>query len=62
VFGKDWRLQGKSSDLVTPAQRASGWEPLSGSAPDSFAGFTRSEIVRRAEIVRNSGARPEMTR
>jgi tripartite-type tricarboxylate transporter receptor subunit TctC len=34
-------------------------EPFSGSTPDSFADFIKSEINRWAEIVRNSGAQPE---
>lgn len=34
-------------------------EPLSGSTPDEFAAFVRAEVVRWAEIVRNSGAELE---
>jgi tripartite-type tricarboxylate transporter receptor subunit TctC len=34
-------------------------EPLTGSTPDSFANFIRSEVDRWAEIVRNSKAQPE---
>jgi tripartite-type tricarboxylate transporter receptor subunit TctC len=34
-------------------------EPLTGSTPESFADFIKSEIDRWAEIVRNSGAKPE---
>jgi tripartite-type tricarboxylate transporter receptor subunit TctC len=34
-------------------------EPLTGSTPDSFALFIKSEVDRWAEIVRNSGAQAE---
>ena len=34
-------------------------EPLTGSTPDSFADFIRSEVARWAEIVRKSGVQPE---
>jgi len=34
-------------------------EPLTGSTPDSFADFIKSEINRWAGIVRSSGAQPE---
>ena len=49
--------------LADPAARerfaAMAVEPLTGSTPDSFADFIRSEVARWAEIVRNSGAQPE---
>jgi tripartite-type tricarboxylate transporter receptor subunit TctC len=34
-------------------------EPLTGSTPESFAAYIRSEVDRWAEVVRNSGIEPE---
>jgi tripartite-type tricarboxylate transporter receptor subunit TctC len=34
-------------------------EPFSGSTPDSFAAYVKSEVDRWAVIVRNSGAEAE---
>jgi tripartite-type tricarboxylate transporter receptor subunit TctC len=34
-------------------------EPLTGSTPDSFAGYIKSEVDRWAGIVRNAGVEPE---
>jgi tripartite-type tricarboxylate transporter receptor subunit TctC len=49
--------------LADPASRerfaGMALEPLSGSTPDSFADFIKSEVDRWAEIVRNSGAQLE---
>jgi tripartite-type tricarboxylate transporter receptor subunit TctC len=58
------RLAAEIGKLVTdPATRerfaAMALEPLTGSTPDSFANFVRSEVDRWAEIVRNSGAQSE---
>src|ERR1700751_454430 len=36
--------------------RPAGREPLSGSTPDSFAAYVKTEVDRWAAIVRNSGA------
>ena len=34
-------------------------EPLTGSTPDSFAGYIKLEVDRWAGIVRNAGVEPE---
>jgi tripartite-type tricarboxylate transporter receptor subunit TctC len=49
--------------LADPATRnklaAIAIEPLTGSTPDSFAAYIKSEVDRWATIVRNSGIEPE---
>jgi len=49
--------------VADPAARerfaAMAVEPLTGSTPDSFADFIKSEVDRWARIVRNAGAQPE---
>jgi tripartite-type tricarboxylate transporter receptor subunit TctC len=49
--------------LADPATRdkltTMALEPLTGSTPDSFAAYIRTELDRWATIVRNSGAEPE---
>ena len=49
--------------LADPATRnkltAIAIEPLTGSTPESFAAYIRSEVDRWAEVVRNSGIEPE---
>jgi tripartite-type tricarboxylate transporter receptor subunit TctC len=37
---------------------ALGYEPVGGS-PESFALYVKSEIVRWADVVRKTGAKPE---
>jgi tripartite-type tricarboxylate transporter receptor subunit TctC len=58
------RLAGEIGKLLadpTSHERfaAMALEPLPGSTPDSFASYIKSEVVRWAEIVRNSGAQLE---
>jgi tripartite-type tricarboxylate transporter receptor subunit TctC len=49
--------------MADPATRdrltAIALEPLSGSTPDSFAAYVRTEVDRWARIVKNSGVEPE---
>ena len=49
--------------LADPATRnkltAIAIEPLTGSTPDSFADYIKSEVDRWAAVVRNSGIEPE---
>jgi tripartite-type tricarboxylate transporter receptor subunit TctC len=49
--------------MADPATRdkltAIALEPLSGSTPDSFAAFVKTEVDRWAGIVKNSGIEPE---
>jgi tripartite-type tricarboxylate transporter receptor subunit TctC len=58
------RLAGEIGKLLadpTSHERfaAMALEPLPGSTPDSFANYIKSEVVRWAEIVKNSGAQLE---
>jgi tripartite-type tricarboxylate transporter receptor subunit TctC len=55
------RLAGEIANLVSAPETRSklnalALEPLTGSTPDSFAAYVRSEIERWAPIVKASGA------
>lgn len=57
------RLNGDIDKLLSQTdfrERLAGlaWEPVGGS-PDSFAGYVKSEIVRWAKIVKETGAKPD---